>query len=298
MVEQVNLADYYNFKVLDRCSDRELLREWQLIKSGDYGYESKSSWNKLVKHFQFHEFYKHELDMWNKNEPYQGLPLRSWIYANRKKYIGKGYGELTQAEILRAFKISGIYIGYSFHSPFYIKRFIKDHNIKSIYDPCGGWGHRMLGAAAAGCEYSYNDINVNTYKGCVAMQKFLGFFTWMYNNNAADFTPAENYEAVFTCPPYHNVEVYTEFGAENLDYKAFLDWWRLVVIKSCIAKYSCKYFAFVVNKTYEKDMGQICRDVGLQQISNTLLGSSSSRSHLNSTSSKKEERLLVFIKGN
>ena len=175
MVEQVNLADYYNFKVLDRCSDRELLREWQLIKSGDYGYESKSSWNKLVKHFQFHEFYKHELDMWNKNEPYQGLPLRSWIYAYRKKYIGKGYGELTQAEILRAFKISGIYIGYSFHSPFYIKRFIKDHNIKSIYDPSGGWGHRMLGAAAAGCEYSYNDINVNTYKGCVAMQKFLGF---------------------------------------------------------------------------------------------------------------------------
>lgn len=298
MVEQVSLTDYYNFKVIDRYSDRELLREWQLIKDGNYGYNSKSSWNKLIRTFQFYEFYKHELDMWNKNEPYQGLPLRSWIYANRKKYIGKGYGELTQAEILRAFKISGIHIGYSFHSPFYIKQFIKDYNIKSIYDPCGGWGHRMLGAAAANCEYSYNDININTYKGCVNMQKFLGFSTWMYNNNAADFTPSENYEAVFTCPPYHNVEVYTRFGAENLNYEAFLDWWKLVVHKSCIVKDSCKYFAFVINKTYEKDMSQVCKDAGLQQISNTLLGSSSSRSHLNSANSKKEERLLVFIKGN
>ena len=296
MDKQINLNDYYNFKVLDRYTDEELLREWQLIKEGNHGYSSQSSWNKLVKTFQFYEFYKHELDMWNKNGMHRGLPLRSWIYANRKKYTGLGYGELTQAEILRAFKISGIYIGYSFHSPFYIKQFIKDYNIKSIYDPCGGWGHRMLGATAANCEYSYNDININTYKGCVAMQKFLGFSTWMYNNNAADFTPAENYEAVFTCPPYHNVEVYTEFGAENLDYDGFLNWWKLVVIKSCIAKFSCKYFAFVINKTYKNAMRQICLDLGLQQLEDILLGSSINRSHLNSKSSTKEERLLIFSK--
>lgn len=298
MVEQFTLNDYYNFKVIDRYSDEELLREWQLIKDGNYGYESRSSWNKLIRTFQFYELYKNELELWHKNDLYHGLPLRSWLYANRKKYIGKGYGELTQAEILRAFKITGIHIGYSFHSPFYIKQFIKDYNIKSIYDPCGGWGHRMLGAAAADCKYIYNDINTNTALNCTNMAKFLQLSNVSFHNNdSSDFTPSEDYEAVFTCPPYHNVEIYSKDGAETFDYQHFLAWWHCTIVDSCIMKDSCKYFAFVINRTYKDDMVQYCLDEGLVQLDDILLGSTNAKSHLNSNATmSKEERLLIFKK--
>lgn len=297
MVKQYDLNDYYNFTIKETFTDDELHKEWRTIQTKNYGYASGNSWNKLIKQFQFDELFKIELDLWKSNKTYKGLPLRSWIYANRKKYIGKGYGELSQFEILRAFKITGIHISYSFHSPFYIKQFIKDFNIKSIYDPCGGWGHRMLGACAANAEYSYNDVNPATHDNCIRMMKFLGLSCYMYNNDAASFTPSESYDAVFTCPPYHNTEWYSKYGAENFNYKGFLNWWRLVVTRSCLNKESCKYFAFVINHIYENDMSQLCSNLGLKLIEEQFLGSSKQISHLNAKSNnKKYEKLLVFEK--
>lgn len=280
-------------------SDNIINNEFEIIKKGKYnGYETSYHWNNIVLKFQWKEFYKKEIELWNQNKLYKGLPLQSWIYLNRMKYIGKNATNLTDREILRAFKIAGIYIGNSFHSPFYIQQFIKDYSIKSIYDSCGGWGHRMLGAVAVGCEYSYNDINPITYENCIQMQKFLGFSTYVYNNDAACFTPSEYYEAVFTCPPYFNVEKYSEFGAENLSYSGFLNWWKQTIIKSCIEKDTCKYFAFIINHTLKLDMENICLELGLRKINEIILGKQN-YSHLNSKSridGKKGEFLLVFTK--
>lgn len=278
----------------------EIQKEFEIIKQGKQnGYSTLYSWNNIVLFFQWKEFYKKEIELWNKNKLYKGLPLQSWIYLNRMKYIGKNATNLTNREILRAFKIAGIYIGNSFHSPFYIQQFIKDYNIKSIYDPCGGWGHRMLGAAAIGCEYSYNDINPITYENCIQMQKFLGFSIYMYNNDAACFTPSENYEAVFTCPPYFNVERYCEFGAENLSYSEFLNWWEQTIIKSCIEKESCNYFAFIINHTYKEDMDELCKKY-LNKLQEIKLGKQN-YSHLNSSNREngiKGEFLLIYNKSN
>lgn len=299
MDKSICIEDYYNFKIIESISEDALKKEWDSIKRNSYGYDSGNSWNKIVRHFQFKELYKEELKLWLENPLYRGLPLRSWIYANRKKYINKGYGELTQAEILRAFKITGIHIGYSFHSPFYIKQFIKDYNIKSIYDPCGGWGHRLLGACSVDAEYSYNDVNPATYENCIRMMKFLELSCYMYNNDAASFTPSETYEAVFTCPPYHNTECYSKYGAENFSYDGFLNWWKLVVTRSCLDKKSCKYFAFIINRTYENAMHNICLNNNLELIESHILGSSKQTSHLNANSSKaKYEKLLIYKKNN
>lgn len=298
MTIECTMNDYYNFDVIDlRYSKDDLLKEWSAIKSSSKGYESACTRNKIIKYFQFEEFYKQEITLWKENKDYKGLPLRSWLYMNRKKYIGKGYGELSQEEIMRGFKISGLHFGNSFHSPLWIKQFIKDFNVKSVYDPCGGWGHRMLGACAADAQYSYNDVNPATYENCIRMMKFLELSCYMYNNDAASFTPSELYEAVFTCPPYHNTEWYSKYGAENFDYEGFLNWWRLVVTRSCLDKTSCKYFAFVINHVYEKDMSLVCSNLGLKLVKECILGSSKLISHLNAQSSnKKYEKLLIFKK--
>lgn len=293
MVKQHTIEGYYNFDYIDLgYTDDELLREWHLICNQDKDYTSINHYNKLIKQFQFKEFYKTELSMWKANKLYRGLPLRSWLYMNRKKYIGKGYGELSQDEIMRGFKISAIHIGNSFHSPFYIKKFCKDFSIASVYDPCGGWGHRMLGAVAAGCTYYYNDINAIATDNCRMMAAYLNIENKVSfsSKDSSLYKPIKSYDAVFTCPPYHNVEHYTDLGAENLSYKDFLDWWKATVLASTSCK-ACNYFAFVINTTYQNDMSDIVVNSGFYPIETYQLGFS--KSHL--TPNKQNlEHLMIF----
>lgn len=261
-------------------SKQKINKEFETIKKGrDNGYSTLSSWNEIVLYFQWKEFYKKEIQLWNENKMYHGLPLQSWIYLNRKKYINKDATNLTDREILRAFKITGIHIGNSFHSPFYIQQFIKDYNIKSIYDCTGGWGHRLLGAY--NISYIYNDINPITNINC---RKICDYFKlkdkYFYCEDSAYFTPREHYEAVFTCPPYFNIEHYSEYGAENLSYNDFLNWWKNTIIYSFINKNGCKYFCFIINHTLKEDMINVGISLGLSKIQEIPLGKQQ-YSHLN-----------------
>ena len=279
-------------------SDNIINNEFEIIKKGKYnGYETSYHWNNIVLKFQWKEFYKKELKLWNKNKLYKGLPLQSWIYLNRKKYINKDATTLTDRELLRAFKISGIHIGNSFHSPFYIQQFIKDYNIKSIFDFTGGWGHRLLGAW--NIKYIYNDINEITTRNCMEICKYFNLQDkTFYSKDCSIFTPKEDYEACFSCPPYHNLEMYSGNGAENLCYSDFILWWKNTVTNIFLKKESCKYFAFIINHTLKLDMENICLELGLKKINEIILGKQN-YSHLNSKSrvdGKKGEFLLVFTK--
>lgn len=299
MAEQHTIEQYYNFDYIDLgYTNEDLLKEWDCIKRTDHDYDSTNMRNKLIKQFQFEEFYKKEIAMWKENPEYKGLPLRSWLYMNRNKYIGKGYGELTQEEIMRGFRISGIHIGNSFHSPYYIKKFIKDYGITSIYDCCGGWGHRMLGAAAANAFYIYNDINHITTQNCRALADYLNLnVQCCYSEDSASFTPKEYYEAVFTCPPYHCTEIYSKRGSENLPYQQFLTWWYETILHSCIKKDSCKYFAYIINHVYDKDLLDVCKNAGLNLLEEHFVGTTKAKSHfINKHDCIKYEKVLIFTK--
>ena len=170
-------------------SENDIRKEFnQIINNEKKGYESGNYWNDCILYFQWQEFYKQELNMWEENKisTRYSLPLQSYLYMNRKKYINKTNLNLTNREILRAFKISGIHMGNSFHCPFWIKQFIRDYNIKSIYDPCGGWGHRLLGAH--NIKYIYNDINPVTYQNVKNMSNYFKLVNkYFYNQDSANF---------------------------------------------------------------------------------------------------------------
>lgn len=293
MAKEHTIESYYNFDYIDLgYTEEQLLREWQLIQYKNHDYSSINVHNKLIKQFQFKEFYKAEIAMWKQNNLHNGLPLRSWLYMNRKKYIHKDYVELTQEEIMRGFKIAGILVGNSFHSPFYIKKFCLEHNITSVYDPCGGWGHRMLGAIAAGCSYHYNDINTVATNNCRMLATYLNIENKVTFSScdSSTYKPTCNYDAVFTCPPYHNVEHYTDLGAENLSYKDFLDWWKATVTIS-MSNFQCSYFAFIINDCYEQDMTNIIKSIGFKQLEKHTLGFK--KSHL-TQNKRSHENLIIF----
>ena len=104
---------------------------------------------------------------------------------------------------------------------------------------------------------------------------------------------------VFTCPPYGDVEIYTEHGAENLDHEQFLQWWAQVVERSIAA--STRVFAYQINQRLKGDMNQVLADAGWRLQRQIPVGRGRVH-HFNrrkdGTSTKRDfEEVQVFVRG-
>lgn len=270
-------------------SEETLQTEFKNIAEFDGDFSRTPNQNRTIKKFQPH-FYRHERELWNHPT------IRENLIANREKYKFKPKEDLTNQEILAGFKISGIHVGYSFFSPLWIKAFIARYSIKSIYDPCMGWGHRLLGANDI--TYIGNDVCQETYEGNIDISNYFKMENkTFYNYPAEEFIPSESYEAVFTCPPYFDVESYDgeDTSTEKYkDYDSWLNvWWRKVV-KNCLVN-SPKYFSFVINNKYKEDMKRVCVEEGLLFFEEISVGKNN-KNHFQrvSENSFKGEALLVF----
>jgi len=247
---------YSKLEFLKICSsyDSSLFTEELLnIRNKEYSYNTNATTNQNILFFNPH-FYEKEQEIYKTNPV-----LRRKLIQNRIKYLNKKEEELTDLDLIKGFKKSKIHYGYSFFSPFWIKRFIKEYNIKSIYDPCGGWGHRLLGAY--NIKYIYNDISKKSYLGCKAIRdNYKLVDKYFYNNKSEEFAPDESYECVFTCPPYFNLEKYEGMNQSTSSYKSYKDWlnnWWDKTIKCSIKNKNIKYFCYVMSEKYAKDMNKI-----------------------------------------
>lgn len=178
-----------------------LMSEYELIKRTPGRITAQPTQNKIIKHFNPHYFKNH-------NITYSNPTLRRKLIQNRMKYKYKAEHEISTKELLIGCRISKICETFSNFSPLWFKYFIEKYDIKSVYDPFGGWGHRLLGSHNLDL-YIYNDISPMTYAGVKGITEFLSLKNVeLYNCNAIDFKPTSQYEAVFTCPPYDNLEAF------------------------------------------------------------------------------------------
>lgn len=253
----------------------------------------------VVKDAQRAVFYEHELAMWN-NNAYRGDKwgtVRAFLYANRWKYIHKLPDELTDRMLLRAFRISGLYVGYTSFDNAMMLKVIEKYGVTSVYDPCSGWGERMATCGLLGIDYEGCDINdrlTNGYNKLIGLID--GFKPLMHINDSAKQDVEHNIDAIITCPPYMDVEIYTDKGAEHYDKDKFTAWWKDVVTK-CSAT-NAKVFAVQTN--------QACRDIFLSgmedagwKLSEELTYSNARVSHFHRTgkSVKHEfESMLVMTR--
>lgn len=266
----------------DQC-----MREWENLKNAEASYKARPTHNKIVLTHQPHFFEK-------ENNLFQNKHIRKKLLKNRERYLNKK--SFTDKEILRGFKISGMHIGYSHFSPLWFKRFIRDYNIQgTIYDPCGGWGHRMIAAVSEKINYIYNDLWTKTYTGSVKIGDLVNKNNKIcnisyYNNDCTEFIPPEKYQTIFTCPPYYNTEVYDNKKFNTIeDYNNFI----AKMIK-CAVNPDITTAGIVINAPY-KDIiiDAIGKISSLHLVDEHILGSTSMKSHLNKSSSKRE-MLLVF----
>lgn len=222
------------------CSEDELLSEFFYFLNHEQKYYTLTCKNnKIVKYFQQINFYKKERELWEDDS------VKLHLIENRKKYLNKDSEELTTYDILSGFKLSGLYYGYSGFNPLLIKKFLKNNNVKICYDPCGGWGHRMLGATEIDC-YIYNDFSKGTFDGVNKIKDFLGLFNVVtYNKDANNFMPKEDFDAMFTCPPYYNTEHYECGDFNNMEeYNNFIDNLFNIFRK----KETCNIFGIVIRE--------------------------------------------------
>ena len=171
--------------------------------------------------------------------------IKEKLINNRCKYLNKKLEDLTNSDLLLGFKRSGIYYGYSHFNPLIFKFFINKYKIKRCYDPTGGWGHRLLGSSDLDL-YIYNDLSKTIYNNVKHISKDLKINnTIFYNNDANNFVPNYEFDAMFTCPPYYNLETY-ECDAFNTieEYNQFID----NLFNVFYDKKSCIIFGLVIRE--------------------------------------------------
>lgn len=260
------------------------------------------SWRSLsavVKDAQRKVFYKRELELWNKNPLRNGKwgTVQAFLYANRYKYLNKLPNQLTDRMLLRAFRISGLHMGYTSFNSTLMRQVIEKYNVKSIYDPCAGWGERMMTCGKLGVSYEGCDINSELFDGYKKLYELIdGFKPVLHNNDSANQLVTGDADAIITCPPYKGIEVYSENGAENLSDEDFAAWWGDVV-KNC--SYSnAKVFAVQTNQACRSVFEDVLVAQGWQ-LKEELVFDNNQKSHFhrsNGNDKHEYESMLVFVR--
>lgn len=94
-----------------------------------------------------------------------------------------------------------------------------------VWDPCSGYGGRLLGAAAAGVQYIGTDVDAATVDGNLRLAAAVGSHAQVVQCPAENFTPPNDVSLVFTSPPYFNREQYSEGEKQSWKRYASLDAW-------------------------------------------------------------------------
>lgn len=83
-----------------------------------------------------------------------------------------------------------------------------------VWDPCAGYGGRLLGAVAAGVHYIGTDVEPATIEGNRALAAALQAPADLYEVAAEHFEPPP-VDLVFTSPPYFDRERYSHSAAQS-----------------------------------------------------------------------------------
>lgn len=123
----------------------------------------------------------------------------------------------------------------SMYRPHLSKQIIQIHGKKggTLFDPCIGWGGRMLGAVAGGWDYIGCEPNKATYTNNKRIVDFISKdilvelpTIQLHNTPAEQFAYDKNVDVVLTSPPYFNLENYTKDFDQSYNKYPIYEQWR------------------------------------------------------------------------
>jgi len=104
--------------------------------------------------------------------------------------------------VFRLYSMSGL---MSAQFPMTIVNCINEYKPYIVYDPCAGWGSRMLGACSQGCHYIGCDTNPRLQPVYAELIAELGLKAEVLLQDSASVT-ISGYDMVYTSPPYWYVK--------------------------------------------------------------------------------------------
>lgn len=243
-------------------------------------------------------FYARELQMWDDDEVHHRKwgRLRARLLANRLHYLGR-FPE-SALEVVRGLSISGEIRSYSTFINTAMTAVLDRYEPTGLYDPCSGWGERMLTCAQRGVTYTGTDISEAVVQAHQSLIDRLGLThaDVTLGDSATRDMRGGSHEMVLTCPPYGDTEIYTKNGAENLDDTAFLEWWGSLVRMSVAP--STYVFAFQISEKWRQRMTTVAQDeLGEDWRLADEIDASTSDSHFQraqSTTKRRGETMVVF----
>ena len=273
----------------------EQVQQWADIDVTNAG-SRQISW--LARSGTWETFYARELQMWEADEVHHRKwgRLRARLLANRLQYLGR----LPESalEVVRGLAISGEIRAYSTFVNTTMLAVLDRYEPTHMYDPCSGWGERMLTCAQRGVTYTGTDISevvVVVHQGLINRLGLTDVSVSLGDSATRDMRGG-THEMVLTCPPYGDTEIYTSQGAENLDDEAFLEWWKQVVSMSVAP--STRVFAFQISEKWRKRMSAVAQSaLGEQWHLADEIDASASRNHFQRARSRQKHRgetMVVF----
>ena len=190
-----------------------------------------------------------------------------------------------------------------------------------ILDPFAGGSVRGIVAAQIGRQYvgvelRPEQVEANRAQGEAICDEIAPVWINGDSRNIAELTAGAEADMIFSCPPYADLEVYSDDPADlsTLDYADFLEAYRAIIAESCALLKEDRFAAFVVGEVRDKrgayidfvgDTVQAFRDAGLAYYNEAILvtsvGSLPIRIAKQFTSSRKmgktHQNVLIFCKG-
>lgn len=126
------------------------------------------------------------------------------------------------------------------------KAIVQYFGAKSVFDPCVGWGGRMLGTLAAGDDTTYLGCEPDP-QTCHGLMSILNDIpndvrqrADIYNDPVEDVLPVltNTFDLILTSPPYYNLELYTAGPQSTQSFPIWDKWvadWLKPVVLGCLA---------------------------------------------------------------
>ena len=120
-----------------------------------------------------------------------------------------------------------------------------------VFDPFAGGSVRGVAAALCGLDYLGIDLSEKQINANKGIADALGVFpTWYCDDsrNADKYAADETADIVFSCPPYHDLERYSEDPRDlsNMSYADFLTAYNEIISTSCRKLKENRFAVFVV----------------------------------------------------
>lgn len=229
-----------------KYTDAELWTDWARLKSVRE-FKTGSQFQpgiKLCQHF-FPNFW----DISNeKGENFRTAWMNPVLMSEVLDWGRRSMSQLWLSWIRRAVYMRAGLPNSSFYRPHFSKQICQmtDKKYGVLFDPCAGWGGRLLGTVANGWHYIGCEPNLQTYNNLKRMVEFLEVQdqVTLFNLPAEDYIPDPStftdYDVVLTSPPYFNLEVYTADSAQSYNkHSTYADWsenWFKPLMRSCLQR--------------------------------------------------------------